>query len=497
MSGLIAICGPRAERMDDVAEIMLARLRHRGPDVARIHKDAGVLLGYVGKTCGDAEEAEKTLPPVKNDSATITCDAEIYNSEAILSEKCNGSILSQSGRAILRVCEQGDSSFPKLLSGPFSFVIHNRGRILASRDPLGIAPLYQGDRDGLTLYASELKALYGVASNVREFPNGQLFDSDSGFSQYYKVEPKISAAQTVESVCQRLRGKLEKAVEVRVNCGSGKKGVFLSGGIDSSVIAALVNKFKCGVDSFTVGMKSSEDIPYARKVANHLVTNHHEYQYGLDEVLEILPKVIYHLENFDAPLVRSSIANYIASREAKKHVDTILIGEGGDENFGGYHHVKRFVDHADQQKEFFRLLMSLHNMGFMRTDRMNWAHSLGVRAPFFDAEVVELAFTIHPKWKIYGNEQVEKWILRKAFEDLLPREVVWRPKKQFARGSGSDDLLTRYAETEVSDETFATEKARYPEVDLRWKEEMLYFNIFKEHFGDDPATLATVGRWYE
>jgi asparagine synthase (glutamine-hydrolysing) len=263
------------------------------------------------------------------------------------------------------------------------------------------------------------------------------------------------------------------------------------------VIAALVSKYVPGVDSFTVGMEHSEDIPFARMVANHLGTNHHEHIYDLDEVLDVLPTVIYHLESFDAPLVRSSIANYIASREASKCVDTILIGEGGDENFGGYHHIKRIKEPEDQQKAFVKLFRGLHNNGFMRTDRMNWAHSLNVRAPFFDSNVVDLCLKIHPELKLYGEEQTEKWILRKAFEDELPKEVVWRPKKQFARGSGSDDLLTGYAEGHISDAEYEKEKKRYPDIDLRWKEEVMYFRFFRDHFGDDPSTLSTVGQWYE
>ncbi|UCD58488.1 MAG: asparagine synthase [Candidatus Hydrogenedentota bacterium] len=498
MGGFVAIYGPNAENELDLARTMLSRIKHRGPDFENMFSDTGIILGYVGRKASPVSNAVEIPFADSDNSAAVTCDAEIYNAEDFLPEKApEGTVESKSARAIIGAYRRAGNSCASKLDGQFSFVLFDKGDILAARDPLGGIPLYVADRDELTILASELKALRGLAVNVREFPSGHFYHSPSGFQEYFKLESRIAEAQSVESVCERLRKVVENAVQRRVSCCNSKKGVFLSGGIDSSVIAALVCKYLPGVDSFTVGMENSEDVPYARQVASHVGTNHHEYTYDLNEVLDVLPKVIYHLESFDAPLVRSSIANFIASREARKEVDTILIGEGGDENFGGYHHVKRFKEPADQQREFLRLFLGLHNNGFMRTDRMNWAHSLAVRAPFFDSGVVKFALTIHPELKLYGEEQTEKWILRKAFEDCLPKEVVWRPKKQFARGSGSDDLLTRYAENEISDKVFEAEKRKYSGVDLRWKEEWLYFNMFKEHFGDAPSTLATVGRWYE
>jgi asparagine synthase (glutamine-hydrolysing) len=477
---------------------MLTRIKHRGPDLERSFIDTGVLLGYVGRVTA-ASSTGFEVPHIDRDgSLAVTCDAEIYNSADFVSESLsNEPIELRSARAIIAAYRLDGSAFAGNLDGQFSLVLFDKGNLVAARDPLGIMPLYMAERNGLTIFASELKALKGIGSNVREFPPGHIYHSQGNFQEYFQLEPPASLSQSVDSLCEQVRELVGAAVQKRLNCCDTKKGVFLSGGIDSSVITALVSRHAPGIDSFTVGMKNSEDVPHARLVAKHLGTTYHEHIYDINEVLEVLPKVIYHLESFDAPLVRSATANYIASREARKHVDTILIGEGGDENFGGYHHVKRFGDPSDQQREFLNLLLALHNMGFMRTDRMNWAHSLAVRAPFFDSTVVALGLTIHPKLKLYGEEQTEKWILRKAFENDLPNEVVWRPKKQFARGSGSDELLTRYAETEISDADFEAERKRYAGIDLRWKEELMYFRIFREHFGDNPSTLSTVGRWYE
>ncbi len=496
MSGIIAIYGPDAENEKELAEEMLSRIRHRGPSFANIFSDTGVILGFVGK--GTPSESSGLPYRDKNGSQAVTCDAEIYNADTLLSaSQTDASFEANSARAIVNAYKQDGETFVRNLDGQFSFVLFDNGDLVAARDPLGVIPLYTAERDGLKLFSSELKCLSGLASNIQEFPPGRLFHSRSGFRRYCSLEPEISENQSVDSLCAQLRELLEVAVRKRLECCDKKKGVFLSGGVDSSVIAAVVSKFLPGVDSFTVGMENGEDVPNARLVAKHLGTNSHVHIFEIAEVLEVLPKVLYHLESFDAPLVRSATANYIASGMASQVVDTILIGEGGDENFGGYHHVKRFKSPEEQQKEFINLMLALHNMGFMRTDRMNWAHSLNVRAPFFDSAVVNLAMSIHPKLKLYGDEQIEKWILRKAFEDYLPEEVVWRPKKQFARGSGSDDLLTRHAESEISDSDFDNGKRRYPDIEFRWKEEWWYFTIFRERFGDDPSTLSTVGRWYE
>ena len=175
----------------------------------------------------------------------------------------------------------------------------------------------------------------------------------------------------------------------------------------------------------------------------------------------------------------------------------VLIGEGGDEDFGGYHHLKRLDSAEKQHRACLRLFGGLHNNGFMRTDRINAAHSLTARAPFFDGEVVEFALGLHPSLKIRGEKKIEKWILREAFEDHLPDDVVWRPKQQFARGCGSEGLLSDHAEKAVSNATLEERRAEYPSVSIRSKEELYYFDIFRGHFGDAPSVIGTVGQWHE
>ncbi len=494
MSGIAAIYGPMAKEKAYVLDQMLTRLKHRGPHGKHVFTRGQVALGHQTLRLNPNEHEQ---PLVTEDKMMVLAsDAEIFNKEEIFGVQECDAVHHSDAQAITRAYRLFGPACLSKLDGVFSFVVYDNGQLFAARDPLGALPLYWGKLDGQLIFASELKALVGIAEKIEEFPPGHFYHSVSGLNKYYHLPSDPPSTKNAEAAAQELKYLLKAAVLRRIQAGV-PTGVFLSGGLDSSVIAALAKPHCEGLKAFTVSTKSGEDLPFARQMAKHLNLELEEYIYNIDEVVNVLPKVIYHLESFDAPLVRSAIPNYLVSRLAKDKIDIVLIGEGGDENFGGYHHLKQLDSRLKQHNAFLKLFDGLHNNGFMRTDRMNAAHSLVVRTPFFDTEVVNFALSLDPDLKIHGKEKVEKWILRKAFEDSLPKEIVWRPKKQFARGCGSDDMLTNFAEKTISDEMFEKKKAHYPSVDLRCKEELLYFEIFKEHFGDDPSVISTVGQWYE
>jgi len=303
--------------------------------------------------------------------------------------------------------EEGYNSVSRL-DGMFAFVLYDGKDIFVARDPLGIKPLYQGWKDGCLFFASEFKALDGVVDNIQEFPAGHYYSSSKGLVQYYHL-PKIAAwKNNVGEITQTLRKLLSEAVQKRW-MSDVPLGCFLSGGVDSSLICAISKKYFKHLDTFSVGLEgASIDLEYARKVADFLGTDHHEYIYTKDEVMEALPDVIYHLESFDPALVRSAIPCYFVSRLAHDYVKVILTGEGADEVFAGYHYIKRLKDVEGLQHETVRILNGLHNMNLQRVDRATMAHSIEGRVPFLDMNFVEYAMSISPNLKLAGKHVLER-----------------------------------------------------------------------------------------
>ncbi len=273
-------------------------------------------------------------------------------------------------------------------------------------------------------------------------------------------------------------------------------GCFLGGGIDSSLICAISKQHFDHLDTFSVGLEGAAiDLEYARKVADFLGTDHHEYTYTKDEVLKALPQVIYHLESFDPALVRSAIPCYFVSRLASDYVKVILTGEGSDEVFAGYHYIKRFKNEEDIYCETVRILTGLHNMNLQRVDRATMAHSIEGRVPFLDIDFVEYVMSIDPSLKEAGKtSRIEKWLLRQAFSGHLPDEVLWRPKAEFAAGCGSERLITNLAESEISDSEFDEERKLSQDVNISSKEELYYLRIFRSFF-NTGGEVEAIGRW--
>ena len=243
-----------------------------------------------------------------------------------------------------------------------------------------------------------------------------------------------------------------------------------------------------------MGVEESVDLRYARMVADFLGTDHHEFIYNRDDVVEALPQVIYHLESFDPALVRSAIPTYFVSRLAREHVKVILTGEGADEAFAGYLYFKDIDRKEALQDESIRILSGLHNLNLQRVDRATMAHSIEGRVPFLDIDFLKYATAIDPHLKLAGEGRMEKWLLRKAFTGYLPEEVLWRTKMEFADGSGSAKLIGEFAENEISDAEFEEQKDAFQDISLVSKEELYYLKLFQGFFGAE-GVHRVVGRW--
>ena len=495
MCGITAIYGHNARRWEGDLDAMLGKLSHRGPDDRGTYADENIAIGQTRLSIVDVAGGKQPIFS-EDGRKCVVCNGEIYN-YAVLKDKLRQHrfCTNSDSEVIIHLFEEEGYKSVSRLDGMFAFVLYDGEDILVARDPIGIKPLYQGQKDGCLFFASEFKALGGVVDNIQEFPPGHYYSSSKGLIQYYRLPDVTDWEENVEEITYVLHHLLSRAVQKRW-MSDVPLGCFLSGGIDSSLICAVSKQHFDHLDTFSVGLEGAAiDLEYARKVADFLGTDHHEYVYTRDEVLEALPDVIYHLESFDPALVRSAIPCYFVSRLASDYVKVVLTGEGADEVFSGYHYIKRFKDVQGLHNETVKILAGLHNLNLQRVDRATMAHSIEGRVPFLDINLVEYIMSIDPKLKQAGKKsRIEKWLLRQAFSGYLPDEVLWRTKTEFAAGCGSEHLITDLAESEISDAEFEKEKELLKDVEISSKEELYYLRIFKSFFNTDGEVEA-IGRW--
>lgn len=486
------------QEMNEVLDL----LYHRGPDEGSSVVSEGIHLGHRRLSIIGLEDG---IQPIQNEQQNrwIVCNGEIYNYASIkedLREEGTHFLTHSDSEVALKLIEEKGPEAIKELDGMFAFFVadEQNNSFIVARDTLGIKPLYYGEsEEGKYVFSSELKAIEPYVEEAYEFPNGHYYTPEKGFIDYRKIkEPEAHFEETENETIQKsIHSTIERAVEKRM-VADVEVGVLLSGGLDSSLIAALAKKHHKGstpLKSFCVGVEGSADIHNARIVAEALGTEHHEYIYTEDEMIEAISNVVYYLESYEPSLVRSAIPNYFVSKLAAEHVKVILSGEGADELFAGYAYMEEFQDTASMNQEIIRVLNTLHHVNLQRADRMSMAHSLELRVPFLDLDVVENALKIPAGLKIHKEDRMEKWLLRKSFDGIIPSEVLWRKKAEFSEGSGALDILDNYAEQAISDEEWKRmdEEAS---VSLRSKQEALYYSIFVKHF-PKPFMLETVGKW--
>ncbi|MGD8395808.1 MAG: asparagine synthase B [Candidatus Eiseniibacteriota bacterium] len=496
MCGIAGLWGGRDERL--IAE-MMTRLHHRGPDADGIWSSAHKTLGHRRLSIMDPAGGDQPIHSADR-RRVIVGNGEIYNFPALRRElEADHGFRTRSDTEVaLHLWEEEATGVAERLDGMFAFAIADDDQLFLARDPVGIKPLYTGSLPGGgRVFASELKALVGVASDVHEFPAGTWYHSQHGYRRFYDVPCEQVEQLSVAEHCRRIRTTLERAVEKRM-MSDVPLGAFLSGGLDSSVIAAIARQHVDELHTFSVGVEGSDDLEAARTVARHLDTVHHEYVLTLDEVLERLPEIVYHLESYDQDLVRSAIPCYFTSRLASEHVKVILTGEGADELFAGYTYYKGIPDDEALRDELRRSVQALHNVNLQRVDRLTMAHSIEGRVPFLDTELIRLAQTVPARLKLRRSEHgvwQEKWILRKACEDLLPPAITWRVKAQFDEGSGTVDLLGNGLERFLLPEEAGPYRRLHRHAALRSNEEAVYHRLLDEAYDGSAVVLDNVARW--
>lgn len=487
-------------------------IRHRGPDWSGIYSNDKAILAHERLAIVDPASGKQPLFS-EDKSLVLAANGEIYNHRD-LRKQFEGKYKFQTEsdcEVILALYKEKGVHFIDEMNGIFGFAIYDveKDEYFIARDHMGIIPLYIGwDQNGTFYVASELKALEGYCTKIQLFPPGHYMSSKDGeFVQWYKREwTEFDAVKDNATSIAEIKIALEAAVH-RQLMSDVPYGVLLSGGLDSSITSAIAKKYaqkriESGdtvdawypqLHSFAVGLEGSPDLAAAQKVADHLGTIHHEIKFTIQEGLDAVRDVIYNIETYDVTTIRASTPMYLMARVIKSMgIKMVLSGEGSDELFGGYLYFHKAPNAREFHEETVRKLSKLHMYDCLRANKSLAAWGIEGRVPFLDKEFMDVAMRINPQDKMINGERMEKWVIRKAFEDMLPASVAWRQKEQFSDGVGYSwiDTLKEMVAKEISDEQLANAKYKFPIQTPTSKEEYFYRSIFHEHFPSDAAALS-------
>ncbi|MGV8959475.1 MAG: asparagine synthase B [Stenotrophomonas sp.] len=492
------------------------RQRHRGPDWSGVYVDAGAIL--VHERLAIVDPAGGSQPLLSEDGQlALAVNGEIYNHRQLKAELTQGyAFQTGSDCEVINALYREDepASFLNRLNGIFAFALWDKakGRVIIARDPIGVVPLYWGhDKQGRLCVASEMKSLADTCADVAQFPPGHWYDSSTDTLTKYYERPwrDYDAVKGVDVSRDELREAFEAAVH-RQLMTDVPYGVLLSGGLDSSLVAAVAaryarNRIEDGdqseawwprLHSFAIGLKGSPDLAAAEVAAKALGTVHHGFEYTFEEGLDALPEVIRHIETYDVTTIRASTPMFLLARRIKAMgVKMVLSGEGSDEIFGGYLYFHKAPNAREFHEELVRKIDALNNYDCLRANKSMMAWGVEPRVPFLDREFLDVAMRMDATHKMIdkASGRIEKAVLRDAFEGYLPHEILWRQKEQFSDGVGYGwiDGLKAHAEAQVSDRELAAADKRFPVNPPQTKEAYYYRNLFEQCY-PTPAAAETV-----
>ena len=515
MCGFVAIlniCDGMSAKMREKALLMSSKIRHRGPDWSGVYSSKRCVLAHERLAIVDPLSGGQPLY-TKDKKVALAVNGEIYNHQQIR-ERLKGKYEFQTGsdcEVILALYREKGINFIEDLNGIFAFCLYDEENdtFLIARDHIGIIPLYIGyDYDGTVYVASELKALEGFCEKYEPFLPGYYYYSKEGKMRrwWHRDWFNYDAVKNNKADVTELGDALKAAVK-RQLMSDVPYGVLLSGGLDSSVISAVANKYSAKrvetddqehawwprLHSFAVGIKGSPDLAKARIMADHLGTVHHEVNYTVQEGLDAIRDVIYHIETYDVTTVRASTPMYLLARVIKSMgIKMVLSGEGADEIFGGYLYFHKAPDVKAFHEETVRKLGKLYLYDCLRANKSLAAWGVEGRVPFLDKEFLDVAMRLNPESKMCPGKEIEKRVVRLAFSDMLPESIAWRQKEQFSDGVGYSwiDSLKAMTAAAVSDEQMAHAAERFPINTPMNKEEYYYRTIFSELFPSDSAAMS-------
>ena len=491
---------------------MSQKVRHRGPDWSGIYSSNNAILAHERLAIVDPTSGKQ--PILSEDGLkVIAVNGEIYNHKELKKTFTSSyNFRTESDcEVILALYEEKGVKFLNELNGIFAFALYDssKDRYFIARDHMGIIPLYMGwDDDDIFYVSSELKSLEGVCSKIELFPPGHYLLSDSSelIKWYNPNWVSHDSVKNSDTSIKAIHDSLSAAVK-RQLMSDVPYGVLLSGGLDSSITSALAKKFASKrvesndkldawypqLHSFSVGLKDAPDLKAAKIVADHIGTIHHEINFTVQEGIDAIRDVIYHLETYDITTIRASTPMYLMARAIKSlGIKMVLSGEGADELFGGYLYFHKAPNAKEFHEETVRKLDKLHQYDCLRANKSLAAWGIEGRVPFLDKEFIDVAMNINPEDKMIKNGRIEKWVLREAFKDYLPESVLWRQKERFSDGVGYSwiDSLKELVSKEVTDNDLKNASNVFPINTPRNKEEFYYRSIFNDHFSSEAAALS-------
>ena len=479
MSGLAGVISLRESKADKGRiKVLLDKISHRG----KKRKIYNICENYIGINTNYRSES-------KVGKNIILLDGKIYNLDKLLLRydiKNNNKSIHDIYKIGLLFNKIGEKIF-KEFQGSFALVISDaKHNFYLARDMIGRKPLYYLKSSNLLMFASEVKALAGFSRDIQELPPGSCmfnFKNPRRIKTVNTDEHFIVESEQLDELENKLRYYLLKSVDKRISGRNLLFGVWLSGGLDSSIVAALLKEFTSNVYTYSVGFENSPDLVSAREVASYLGTRHTEYKLNVEELFSNIPDVIHSLESFDAPLVRSSLGNMIVSKISSSS-DIVFSGEGGDELFAGYNYFLDIDSSKSIQEEIIKAINALHNTALQRVDRAANSYGVNVKLPMLDESLLDFVLKIHPKKKVRKDKNTGKYILRKVASKYLPETIAWRGKDKFWEGSGIEDTLEKKIETIITDREFRKTRNLPGNLKLRSKEEVYYYKIFKNCYSN-------------
>ncbi len=479
MSGLAGIISSKKEKNNkEITGTLLDKISHRG----RKRKVYDICGNYIGINTHYKHEN-------RIGENIVLLDGKIYNLDDLFLKynlEENYKLITDVRKINLLFSTAGEKIFSEF-KGSFVIILADAdGNLYISRDVIGRKPLYYFKNNGFLVFASEIKSLIDFGKDIRELPPGSCmlnFGTPRKIKNIDTGDFSLLKDQKEEKLEERLENYLLESVDRRISGSNLKFGVWLSGGLDSSMVTALLKEFTDNVYTYSVGFENSPDLISAREVAKHLGTIHTEYKLDTDELFLNILRVIYYLESFDAPLVRSSLGNIIASKISASS-DIVFSGEGGDELFAGYNYFLEFDSSKLIQRELVKAINALHNTALQRVDRAANAYGVNIKLPMLDENLLDFVLRINPDKKVRKDKNTGKYILRKVASKYLPESITWRGKDKFWEGSGIEDTLEKKIEDIITDREFARTRELPGNMKLRNKEEVYYYKIFKDCYHD-------------